>query len=105
MAEPYQAAPIPERVRLVIALTEVNSRHLRSETRRAGAEIELERALEDERRDGASAALSSRIAEMQARLANVTGEARAIETEREWLEQALIHLDDPSPSDSAAPRQ
>ena len=36
--------PIPERVRLVIALTEINSRHLSSEARRGGAEIEIGRA-------------------------------------------------------------
>ena len=39
--------PIPDRVRLVIALTEVNSRHLSSGARRGGAEIELERALDE----------------------------------------------------------
>ena len=59
--------PIPDRVRLVIALTEVNSRHLRSEARRGGAEIELERALEDERLHGPTPVLLARIAEMQAR--------------------------------------
>ena len=105
MAVPYEAAPIPERVRLVIALTEVNSRHLRSETRCAGGEIELENALEDARRDGTSVVLSSRIAELQARLASANGEAQAIETERAWLEQALVHFDDTSPRDGEEPRQ
>ena len=90
----------------MIALTEVNSRHLRSETRRAGAEIELERALEDERHDGSSAALSSRIAELQSRLAAAHSEAEAIEDEREWLEQTLVHFDDPPPSgEGGEPRQ
>ena len=89
--------PIPDRVRLVIALTEVNSRHLRSEARRGGAEIELERALEDERLHGPTPVLLARIAEMQSRLSAADAEARTIEAERDWLEQALTHFDDPLP--------
>ena len=97
MAGPPSPGAIPDRVRLVIALTEVNSRHLRSETRRAGAEIELERALEDQRAGGDSQLLVQRIAELQSRLALAQREARDIETEREWLEQALTHIDDEPP--------
>ena len=104
MAVPVEAAAIPDRVRLVIALTEVNSRHLRSETRRAGAEIELERALEDQRRHGTSAALTARIVDLQGRFAIANGEAEAIEAERAWLEDALVHFDDPSPG-GEGPRQ
>ena len=99
--------PIPDRVRLVIALTEVNSRHLRSEARRGGAEIELERALEDERLHGPTPVLLARIAEMQARMSAADAEARTIEAERDWLEQALTHFDDPlpGPGEAAASRQ
>ena len=94
--------PIPDRVRLVIALTEVNSRHLRSEARRGGAEIELERALEDERLQGPTPVLLARIAEMQSRMSAADAEARRIEAERDWLEQALTHFDDPVPVAGAA---
>ncbi len=89
--------PIPDRVRLVIALTEVNSRHLRSGARRGGAEIELERALDDERAHGPTPVRLARIVEMQSRLSAADAEARTIEAERDWLEQALTHFDDPSP--------
>lgn len=99
------APAIPERVRLVIALTEINSRHLRSETRRAGAEIELESALEDARRTGVSLPLSAGIVGLQARLAIANSEAQAIEAERTWLEQALVHFDDIAPDNNAQPLQ
>ena len=89
--------PIPDRVRLVIALTEVNSRHLSSGARRGGAEIELERALDEERLHGATPVLLARIVEMQSRLSAADAEARTIEAERDWLEQALTHFDDPLP--------
>ena len=95
--------PIPDRVRLVIALTEVNSRHLRSEARRGGAEIELQRALEDERLQGPTPVLLARIAQMQSRLSTADAEARTIEAERDWLEQALTHFDDPLPDPGAGP--
>ena len=94
--------PIPDRVRLVIALTEVNSRHLSSEARRGGAEIELERALEDERLQGPTPVLLARIAEMQSRMSAADAEARMIEAERDWLEQALTHFDDPLPGPGSA---
>ena len=97
--------PIPDRVRLVIALTEVNSRHLSSEARRGGAEIELERALQDERLQGPTAVLLACIAEMQSRMSAADAEARTIEAERDWLEQALTHFDDPVPGATAASRQ
>ena len=89
--------PIPDRVRLVIALTEVNSRHLRSGARRGGAEIVLERALEDERLHGPTPVLLARSAEMQSRMNAADAEASTIEAERNWLEQALTHFDDPLP--------
>ena len=99
--------PIPDRVRLVIALTEVNSRHLRNGARRGGAEIELEGVLEDERLHGPTPVLLARIVEMQSRLGAADAEARMIEAERNWLEQALTHFDDPlpGPGEAAASRQ
>ena len=94
------AMPIPERVRLVIALTEVNSRYLRGENRCAGVEIELACALACEKREGVSPELTRDIAELRERL-NASGNAlRAIEAEREWLEDALANYD--SAASSAA---
>ena len=72
-----------------------------------GAEIDLERALEDERLHGPTPVLLARIAEMQARMSAADTEARTIEAERDWLEQALTHFDDPlpGPGEAAASRQ
>ena len=56
-----------ERMRLVIALTEANSRHLRAESRRAGADIELAWALAAEQRDGVSPEGAANIARLRER--------------------------------------
>src|ERR1700712_927260 len=78
--------PIPERVRLVIALTEVNSRYLRGENRCAGAEIELACALVCEKREGTTPDRTRDIAQLRARLDASENELLAIEAERDWLE-------------------
>ena len=71
-----------ERMRLVIALTEVNSHHLRGESRRAGAEIELACALACEKRDGVSPDGTRNIAQLQAQT-----ETRVLIGERDgWIE-------------------
>ena len=88
------ALPLTERIRLVIALTEVNSRRLRINARRCGAEIELQRALDDEARAGASPSQKAIIGELRERLAAADDELRKIEAEHEWLEDALINLDE-----------
>ena len=93
MATPPGALPLTECIRLVIALTEVNSRHLRADARRGGAEIELQRALDDEARDGASPSQTVIIGELRERLAAADDEIRAIDAEHEQLEDALINLD------------
>jgi septal ring factor EnvC (AmiA/AmiB activator) len=85
--------PLFERMRLVIALTEVNSRHLRGESRRAGAEIELACALVSEKRDGASNDGTRDIAQLRARLSDAEHELRSIEFERAQLEGELANLD------------
>ena len=95
--------PIPQRVRLVIALTEVNSRHLRAETRMAAADIELERALQDCREgvvDSDSPAMAERCAQLQSQLDNARDALTAIETERTWLEQELTDFDNDTPKAS-----
>ena len=83
------------------AVVQVFERLVRSEARRGGAEIELERALEDERLHGPTPVLLARIAEMQSRMSAADSEARTIEAERDWLEQALTHFDDPLPGAGA----
>src|ERR1700730_6011995 len=87
------AMPIPERVRLVIALTEVNSHHLRGESRRAGAEIELECAKACEKREGASPDRTRHIAELQERLTAAESALQAIESERDRLGGGLASFD------------
>jgi len=82
-----------ERMRLVIALTEVNSHHLRGESRRAGAEIELACALAGEKRDGASPDGTQNIAQLRGRLSDAERALQAIESERARLEDELVNLD------------
>jgi hypothetical protein len=87
------AASLFERMRLVIALTEVNSRHLRGESRRAGAEIELACALACEERDGVSSEGTAQIEQLRERLGAAESALRAIESERERLANELAELD------------
>jgi hypothetical protein len=82
-----------ERMRLVIALTEVNSQHLRGESRRAGAEIELACALAREKRDGASPDEVRSVAQLREQLSDAERALRAIEFERAMLEDELADLD------------
>jgi len=85
--------PIPERVRLVIALTEVNSRHLSGESRRNGLEIVLARVLEDAARAAAPAGLAERMAMLREDLAVAEAALALIEEERARLYAALDALD------------
>lgn len=100
---PSLPGPIPQRVRLVIALTEVNSRHLRAETRVAAADIELEHALQD-RSAGAAGmdgcTMDERCEQLQQQHAAERRALQAIETERAWLEQELTDFDNETPKAS-----
>jgi hypothetical protein len=93
VAPPQNPMPIPERVRLVIALTEVNSRYLRGENRCAGAEIELACALACEKREGVTPERTRDIAQLRERLSASGNELLAIEAERDWLENELANFD------------
>ncbi|WP_233801510.1 hypothetical protein [Paraburkholderia sp. HP33-1] len=87
------AASLFERMHLVIALTEVNSRHLRGESRRAGAQIELACALASAERDGVSQEGAAYIEQLRERLDEAECALRAIESERDRLANELAHLD------------
>jgi hypothetical protein len=93
VASQQNPMPIPERVRLVIALTEVNSRYLRGENRCAGAEIELACALACEKHEGATPDRTRDIAQLRERLSVSEKELQAIEAERDWLENELANFD------------
>jgi hypothetical protein len=93
VASQQNPMPIPERVRLVIALTEVNSRYLRGENRCAGAEIELACALACEKHEGATPERTRDIAQLRERLSASESELLAIEAERDWLENELANFD------------
>jgi hypothetical protein len=89
----HDAASQFERMRLVIALTDVNSRHLRAESRRAGAEIELACAVACEQRDGVSAEGTANVAQLRERLDLAERELQAIESERDRLTDELVRLE------------
>ncbi|SAL24928.1 hypothetical protein AWB64_01985 [Caballeronia sordidicola] len=97
MTPPQDSPPIPERVRLVIALTEVNSRYLRGENRCAGAEIELACALACEKREGVTPDRTRDIAQLRERLSASESELLAVEAERAWLEDELANFDSAEP--------
>ena len=87
----------------MIALTEVNSRHLRAQTRVAAADIELERALQDCREgvaDSDSPAMVERCERLQQQLSDTRNALEAIENERTWLEQELTDFDNDTPKAS-----
>ena len=94
------AASLFEHMRLVIALTEVNSHHLRGESRRAGAEIELACALACEECDGVSPEGTAHIAQLRERFGEAESALRAIESERERLANELAQLDRRASSDT-----
>jgi hypothetical protein len=83
--------PLSERMRLVTALTEINSRHLKGEARRAGAEIALQEAIEAEARRGSGGADAARgsVAVLRLRLEEADNELRALEAERTRLDAEL----------------
>jgi hypothetical protein len=82
-----------ERLRLIEALTDVNSRHLLGERHCAGAEIALFAALERETRDGASTALCTQISALRRALDVALHEQAQLADARTQLEQALSDLD------------
>lgn len=84
---------IPPRFLLVLALTEVNTRHMSGEMRLAAADIELERALEDDRQSLASPALDGRRKLLQQQLDDARHALLSVEAERSWLEQELTNFD------------
>lgn len=94
------ASSLFERMRLIIALTEGNSRHLRGESRRAGAEIELACALAHEERDGVSAQGAAHIEQLRERLGEAESALRSIESDRERLANELANLDSRASSET-----
>ena len=105
MATLENTSPIPERLRLVIALMEVNSHHLRGENRYAGAEIELASALEREKREGVTSDGTRHIDELRRRLSASEEALRAIESERARLEGALASLEEATSTEKHKDRQ
>lgn len=89
----HDTAFLFEHMSLVVALTEANSRHLRAESRRAGAEIELAGALAGSNGDGTSPNSAARIEQLRERLSEAESALRAIESDRERLGNALSCLD------------
>jgi hypothetical protein len=85
------------RVRVIIALTEVNSRHLSAEGRRGGAEIELQEALDHEAQDSSSPDLADRVRFLRHRLEAADAELRTLEVQRARLDRQLSELDGTAP--------
>ncbi|NKJ45602.1 hypothetical protein CIC12_02335 [Burkholderia sp. SG-MS1] len=86
--------PLSEHVQLVVALTQLNSDHLRGESRLAGAEIELAGALADSRASGENDTpeRARHIAQLRERFDEAQRALRATEAQRTRLEEALNAL-------------
>ncbi|SAK59945.1 hypothetical protein AWB76_02814 [Caballeronia temeraria] len=85
--------PISERVRLVIELTRINSEHLRSKSRFAGVEIELESALAASRPEARTSQQVLRIEMLRDELWEADRSLSALEAERARLETALANVE------------
>lgn len=85
-----QPSLLEQQLRLVRALTEINSRHLVGEGRRAGAVIELQAMLNkvDPPADG------ERVAQLEARVAAENRKVASLEKARRRLQQRLLHICD-----------
>lgn len=102
MRDSSNAPDLAERMRLVVELTDINSRHLLGEGRRGGARFELERACEDLVREGSRPDLEERIAVLRQRLRDAEGELLALEQRRAQLAWALAQWDDAQAAAHAA---
>jgi len=76
------------RVRLVAELVEINAMHLRAETRRAGADIELQGALEQ----GSLLRGADTVGDLQQALSTAEAELEILEQQREELLAVLDAL-------------
>ena len=83
---------LSEHLRLVTAITKINSEHLLAMGRRGGAEIELTRALEDMAASGAAGDEGPQILALRHRLAAAEDDLLAMEQERARLNDALLGL-------------
>jgi hypothetical protein len=93
------------RQQLIQAMIENNSRQLKFESARAGADIERACALRDCARDAADADAAERLREVEQRLHRLEEEHRRAVAEREWLSQSLFEFDRRPESDDAGPRR
>jgi hypothetical protein len=92
--------PVSERVRLVIALTQINSDHLLGKSRVAGIEIELEGALMAHPLDERTAAQALNVDLLRDRLREANEALRDLEVERARLALALADAEAAARRDS-----
>jgi hypothetical protein len=90
MAPPSDS--LAARLRLVAAITDLNSRHLLATGRRGGEEIELARAMQQSTPGDASGVEDPTVAALRNRLAATEAELNAMEEERIELTNALSRL-------------
>lgn len=102
MAAQDKTTSVPEHVRLVIELMRVNSEHLRSKGRFAGAEIELEGALAASRSEARTSRDVLRIEMLRDQLWEADRALCALEEERARLEAELARVE---AAGRAAPRR
>lgn len=82
-----------ERMRVVVALTEVNASRLRWEAKQGGVEIERARCVEDHVLGGGASDLADRIAALDARLAELNNERTRLEDDHQRLLRELAALE------------
>ena len=88
------------RIRLIERMTELNSRHLKSEGRRGGLELEIARCEDAIARGDRSEDYPAALTDLRRQLADVERSRQDIDRERDRLETALNALEDRSQDDA-----
>jgi hypothetical protein len=98
-------ASVKARQQLIHAMIENNSRQLRFEAARAGADIEQAGAMRDLAREPTDRDAAARLEEVKKRIAILEDEHRRLVTEREWINKSLAEFGEEAGEPLADPRQ
>jgi hypothetical protein len=99
------SASAEARQRLILAMIDNNTRQLRFDSARAGADIEQAGALRDLARDPNDRDAAVRLEEVKSRIAILEEEHGRLVTEREWLNRSLMEFTEAAERPPVDPRK
>jgi hypothetical protein len=99
------SASAEARQRLILAMIDNNTRQLRFDSARAGADIEQAGALRDLARDPNDRDAAVRLEEVKRRIAILEEEHGRLVTEREWLNRSLMEFTEAAERPQVDPRK